>query len=294
MKISWLTIIIIGIAVSSVFLAFGFVHLYQPNMAAANVKKEYYEALRTEAEKADRIKARYENAQKIRDESALAWQKYVTEHTPGPTLASGGLDLSVNPWQLGIDVRKFRNAAQKAVNAQVKKGGIVVINGPRVPFPEDNSTATLANYFNYPPFEYPIVIWELGTVTVQGTYKQICDNMRAWANMKGYLAVASNLNLSGTSPQLTGTYNLVVVGFMRGNKFFGGVNEGGGASTASGAAGGGRIGGPMMPGGMSTGGGMPGGPGGIPVPGGIPGGPGGGRGSSIGGPPPGVAGAPAR
>lgn len=243
MKISWLTIIIIGIAISSVFLAFGFLHLYQPNMAEANNKKEYYQALLAEAQKADRVKARYEKAQKIRDESAAAWQKYVTEHTPGPTLASGGIDLSVNPWQLGIDVNKFRNVAQKAVNAQVKKGGVTVINGPRIPFPEDNSTATLANYFNYPPFEYPIVIWELGTVTVQGTYKQICDNMRAWANMKNYLAVASNLSLTGTSPQLTGTYNLILVGFMRGQKFFGGVNEGQAASTAGG------MGSPMMGGG---------------------------------------------
>jgi len=234
MKISWLTIIIIGVAISSVFLAFGFIHLYQPNMAEANNKKEYYEALLAEAQKADRVKARYEKAQKIRDESAAAWQKYVREHTPGPTLASGGIDLSVNPWQLGIDVRKFRDSAQRAVNAQVKKGGVTVINGPRIPFPEDNSTATLANYFNYPPFEYPIVIWELGTVTVRGTYKQICDNMRAWANMKGYLAVASNLSLTGTSPQLTGTYNLVLVGFIRGQKFFGGVNEGQQGSTTGG------------------------------------------------------------
>lgn len=281
MKISWLTIIIIGIAVSSVFLAFGFIHLYQPNMAAANIKKEYYEALKTEAEKSDRVKSRYENAQKIRDESDVAWKKYVAEHTPGPTLASKGIDLSVNPWQLGIDVRKFRNAAQQAVNAQVKKGGVVVINGPRIPFPEDNSTATLANYFNYPPFEYPIVIWELGTVTVQGNYSQICDNMRAWSTMKGYLAVASNLNLSGTSPQLTGTYNLVVVGFIRGNKFFGGVNEGQGASTGStgsaGSPGSGMM--PGMPPGLGRGGGGPMGLQGAPP-----------MGGSMGGPPPGIAG----
>lgn len=261
MKISWLTIIIIGIAISSVFLAYGFIHLYQPNMAEANNKKEYYEALLAEARKSEQVKKRYENAQKIRDESAAAWQRYVANHTPGPTLASGGIDLSVNPWQLAIDVRKFRNSAQKAVNEQVKKGGVLVINGPRIPFPEENSTAILANYFNFPPFDYPIVIWELGTVTVQGTYKQICDNVRAWSNMKGYLAVASNLSLTGTSPQLTGTYNLVLVGFIRGNKFFGGVNEGQAPTTAGGAAGG-LMGGPMMggPRGLSSAPPMGGGP----------------------------------
>lgn len=250
MKISWLTIIIIGIAVSAVFLSYGFIHLYQPNMQEANNKKEYYEALLTEARKSDRVKARYENAQKIREESAAAWQRYVKENTPGTTLKTGGIDLSMNPWKLGNEVRKFRNSAQMAVNAQVKKGGVVVISGPRIPFPEDNSTATLANYFNYPPFDYPIVIWELGNVTVQGTYKQITDNVRAWANMKGYLAEVSELSISGTSPQLTGTYKLIVVGFMRGTKFFGGVNEGQVAASTPGM--GGAPGGPSAKGGFSV------------------------------------------
>jgi hypothetical protein len=133
------------------------------------------------------------------------------------------------------------------LNAQLKKGGVKVISGPEIPFPDESSTTLLASYFNFPPSKYPVVIWELGTVTVQGSYKQITANMRAWANFKGYLAVADGLALTGTSPNLTGTYNLVVVGFLRGNKFFGDVNDGGGAAGA--AAGAAKAGGPMAAGG---------------------------------------------
>ena len=44
---------------------------------------------------------------------------------------------------------------------------------------------------------------------------QIMANVRAYKSMPRYLAVADGLAISGTSPNLTGTYNLSIVGFIR-------------------------------------------------------------------------------
>lgn len=206
----------------------------------------------------------------MRDQEAAAWQVFVAQNTPPSSVAQGGIDLSVDPWQLAIDAPKFRDSAQRQINAQLRKGGVKVIAGPEVPAPDANSTALLASYFNFGQFTYPIVIWELGTVQVSGTYKQITENVRAWSHMKGFLAVVDGLSITGTGTPLTGTYNLVVVGYLKGRNFFGGVNDAGvtAASTGGGLAGG-RLGGMKPAGGMSPAG-APGGGGMSPM--GAPGG----------------------
>ena len=85
------------------------------------------------------------------------------------------------------------------------------------------------------------------------------DNVRAYKTMPHYLAVADGLRIDGTSPNLTGTYNLTIVGFIRAKKIAPAVNEGAAAAATGGFGGtGGFPGGPGGPGGF----GGPGGPGG--------------------------------
>lgn len=103
---------------------------------------------------------------------------------------------------------------QKMLNQQVKAGGIRVISGPTIPPPPGDPTQILLSYFNYPGLP-PVVIFDLGTVTVQGTYQQITDNIEAWSNMPHFLAVADGLKLQGTSPILTATYQVSIVGFLQ-------------------------------------------------------------------------------
>ena len=137
----------------------------------------------------------------------------------------------------------------------------------------DSSTPAnqlLASFFNYPAIPFPVVIFDFGTITVQGTYRQIMDHVRAYKNMPNYLAVTDGLRIDGTSPNLTGTYNLSIVGFIRAKKIAPAVNEGV-ASGSTGAAGGG-FGASGPPPGM--------GPGGI-GPGGVRGGGGGGGGPQM-------------
>jgi hypothetical protein len=280
MKISALSIIVLGLAIGLVVLSYGFFEKWVPNTTEAQYQRDYQQQLITEINKTKQAEQNFVQAEKMRDEKAAEWQAVVAAKTP-PLGLPNGINLSVDPWQLAIDAPKFRDSAQRQINAQLKVGGVKVISGPEVPAPEPNSTALLASYFNTATFGYPIVIWELGQVTVSGTYKQITANVRAWSHMKGFLAVTDGLAITGTDTPLTGTYNLVVVGYLKGSNFFGGVNEpavaASTAATGGGLAGmGGTKKGPMMPASMGGGTGMPpgmaGGAGGRPS---MPGGAGG-------------------
>ena len=181
--------------------------------------------------------------------------------------------MAVNPQQLVVDSRVFRDNVQLAMNEQVKAGGVKVIKGPDVPVLPDTDTAEtlLASFYNYPAVPYPVLIFDFGTVTVQGTYKQIIDNVRAFKSMKRYLAVTDGLAITGTSPNMTGTYNLSVVGFIRAKTITPEVKtiiagSGGSTSGGFGGLGGSMPGAPAGPGGGMPLGGPPGTAGGKPRP----------------------------
>ncbi|MFX9097315.1 hypothetical protein ABTN72_20145, partial [Acinetobacter baumannii] len=80
------------------------------------------------------------------------WNAIVATNTPPDRLAAGGIDMSVNPQQLVVDTRTFRDEIQRRVNEQVVQGGVKVLDGPIVPRinETDSSDAILAGFFNYP------------------------------------------------------------------------------------------------------------------------------------------------
>jgi hypothetical protein len=110
----------------------------------------------------------------------------------------------------------------------------------------------LASFYNYPAVAYPVVVKDLGVITVQGTIEQINENVRGWRRMPHYLAVADGLRITGTAPTLTGTYSLSIVGYIRAknNEIYPSI-----ASSALGAAG--ATAGATTPGGAFGGGAAP-------------------------------------
>lgn len=268
MKLGRFAILMLGIMVFVVAVAWGYFLFYMPNMKEVDLLKTNTEANNTEANKMTQAQNRVKKAKQMVDAKAAVWRAIVATRTPTTDIATGGIDLSVNPWQLSVDTPKFRDSIQRAVNVQVKKGGVKVITSPMVRMLDANLPVNqiLSSFYNYPALKFPVVIFDFGTITVQGTYKQITDNVRAYKDMPHYLAVTDGLRIDGTSPNLTGTYNLTVVGFIRTpKKVAPPVNEGAAASSAG------------MGGGFPGAGGRP------------PGVPGGG---GFGGPPPGVPGGP--
>ena len=209
-----------GFAIAVVALSYGYFHHMQPNLAQAAVEQTYGEQLQQQASRLPAAKQRVALAQKMVEDVAAQWRAIVATKTPPATLREGGIDLAVNPYQMVMDARVYRNNLQRAVNKQLKRGGVLVLNGPQIPFPPDDPNTVLSGFFNYPALQYPVVVFDLGAITVQGTYNQIVQNMIAWRDMPNYLAVASGLTLNGTSPILTGTYTVSMVGFLRGKTLY--------------------------------------------------------------------------
>ncbi len=245
MKMGAFPVLAIGFALFLIFLGFGLKE-YIPNTEDAKLRSDVATQYEGEAAKLGAAKKRLETAKQIVQSKADEWQKVVAVRTPPESLPIG-LNMEKNAWQLTVDAQKFRDAVQTAINRQVKVGGVKVINGPAIPAPAESGSSIVANYFNYPAIPFPVVIFDLGTVTVQGTYQQITANVRSWATMPNYLTVADGLAFTGTSPVLTGTYNLTMVGYIRGKKIYPVVPEG--SASGTGATGGPPTGsgGPGLP-----------------------------------------------
>lgn len=265
MKLSPWTYIIIGISLGFMALSYAFFQQFMPNMTEVGYMTETRDKLRAEIDKLPQAEQRVQQALEDRAEIASQWQNIVERKTPPRTLAEGGIDLSRNRLQLTVDLPKFRNSLQAAVNRQARRGGVTVLQGLFVPTAPEHEAAVM-EFFNYPTtYPFPVVFVE-GTVMVRGTFQQIRNNITAWSDMPNYLAVVSGVQLDGTTPEITATYSVQVVGLIRATEISPDI-----PGMAVAAAPGGMPGMPpgMPPMGMPPGGGPP--PG-IAMP---PGGPGG-------------------
>ena len=262
MKLSQSTFIIIGICFCIVSLTFGWV-TWAPNMAEKKLRDDNFDLAQTEYGKNSAAHTRVKNAVKLVEAEGAKWQAIAAVKTPPPDLSSGGIDVTENGAQLIVDSRQFRNTVQTAVNKQVRKGGVKLVgDGPTILDPGQTASTILADYYNYPAIPFPVVIFDLGPITVQGTYEQITSNVRAWRWMPNYLAVADGLRIEGTSPHMTGSYSVSIVGYVHGSKLFTALPEVPGSSSTGGAGGGrGAIGGggsmPGIVGGPNKGRGKP-------------------------------------
>ena len=271
MKLSAWVIYIIGLAVAVIALSFGYFHQYAPNTAEAKLYNDRAAELEEQAALQKKAEKRVKDAVTLVNDSSLKWKQVVAKKTPATSVEAGGIDLAVNGWQLSVDTQKFARNVQRAVNKQIHQGGVKVLAGPTVTVPDVNAPVNglLASFYNYPAFPYPILILDLGQVTVEGTYAQILANVRSYSAMPRYLAMADGLSLTGTDDKLTGTYRIQVVGFIRGSLIYPNVPEGTAAAVTGGA--GGFGGGAGRPGAAAPGG-AAGGGGGRPQRGGLSGG----------------------
>jgi hypothetical protein len=277
MKIQPFTWIFVGLCLAAIALSFGYFQYYEPNMKQAEFFRANTELLNAEANKQKQAEKRVADATAEVQRLAGEWQTVVATKTPPQDVNRGGINLAVNRYNLTVDSLKFRDSVQRAINSRLRVGGVTVISGPTVPAPTDDPGSIVETYYNYPGVSYPVAIFDLGQIEVRGTFDQITANVRQWSNMPGYLAVVDGLALTGTSPVLTGTYNLTIVAYVRGKSIAPPITAVGGGAITAGAPGGA----PGMPPGMPPGamrGGMPGMPpgatrGGMPgMPGGQPGG----------------------
>ncbi len=254
MKLSSLTIIWIGIAAGLCFLMFAFFQYWQPNTAEAAAYLKHRDDLHAEVEKRQTLVKNREKAQKEADEVRVKWLGILAGRTPDSALPRG-IDTTVNPYQLTVNTRKFKDEIQRAVNTQLMRGGVKILGtGPAIPEPDDAPGPLLASFYNYPAIPFPVLIFDLGTIRIQGTWNQIMDHVHAWRTMPHYMAVVNGLNIQGTSPALTASYQLSIIGYLReksvhavvpGEASASGSSSGGGGGATAGRPSGGVPGGPI-------------------------------------------------
>lgn len=218
MKLSGWVWIVLGLCLGLSALAFVFIQIYMPYEQAVGYNNTYRDQLTAQANKQRAAEQRVQTAMDLVNQKAQEWNAVVLTKTPPSSLASGGINFNVNAYQLAVDAVKYRNNVQRAVNYQSKRGGVKVISLPSVPEPPEDPAELVANYFNYQNFGFPVVYYELSPIVVEGTYEQIKANVKAWSSMPRYLAVADGLTIAGTSPKLTGTYNVVILGYLQGSQ----------------------------------------------------------------------------
>ncbi|MBS1708880.1 MAG: hypothetical protein JSS65_09190 [Armatimonadetes bacterium] len=236
MKLSPIVWLWVGVAVAVTALSYGYFWHFQPNSSEAKMVREAAAAYEAEGAKLPQAKKRCENAEAEVRRIGSEWQAIVGEHTPPMSVEQGGISLAVDRYHLTVDSLKFRDSVQAAVNAQVKKGGVKVIQGPTIPHPPTEPDQIVEDYYNMRGFKFPACVFDLGTVTVTGTWDQIKANIESWSSMPDYLAVADGLAVNGTSPNLTATYNVTVVAYIRGEKIAPPIGAAAAATPAAGGA----------------------------------------------------------
>lgn len=239
MKISAWAILLVGFCVAAVALSYSYFKIYSPNQV--DIANHVVRADQLQAVIALRPKAeqRVRQAQEVVAQRENRWNQIVATKTAPPRLSQGGINLAVNAYQLPMDVRTYRDNLQLLINRRMLIGGVTVVGtGPEVPMIPQEARAILSGFFNYPAIPFPVVILDLGTITVQGTYDQIIRHVKAWKDLPNYLAVTTGLNFTGTSPILTARYQVSLVGYIKGDVVYP-VPPGGGSAAPAPAGGGG-------------------------------------------------------
>ena len=180
--------------------------------------------------------------QKVYD-AQLQWKQVASLKTP----SAGRINLTPHRYQLTVNTRNWHGTVEKDLRDWIRKSGVRVLapinefgTGPFVPFPTDRPNELVNFYFNYPALPFPVCVWDLGEITVEGTLDQILSHVRSWNNIPGYIALARGLAITGSGNRLRGTYGLTVVAYVNTEFVFGGNLDQGGIpdmSTASGQGG---------------------------------------------------------
>lgn len=190
-----------------------------------------------------RVQERVRKALEKVHQAQVQWKQIAATRTP----SMGRINLAVNRWQLTVNARRWHPTVERDLRRWILRSGVRVIApvqdgqiGPFVPYPTENPNELVEFYFNYPALPFPVCVWDLGEITVEGTFDQILNHVRSWSRIPGYVACARGLAITGTGSRLKGTYNLIVVAFINTPSIYGGTGDRGAVPDLSTAASGGE------------------------------------------------------
>jgi hypothetical protein len=233
-RLSALTFVIVGVVLMAmIFAGFWFLKI-NPEREEIHYYADKSLELDsiTSQDSQSRAVERVRNAmQQVRD-AEVEWKQVSSWRTP----PAGTFNLTPNRWQLVVNARRWHIKAEADLNRWIRRGGVTLVSPPRVlvPYPTDQPNDLVQFYFNYPALPFPVAIWDLGTVTVQGTWEQIMTNGRSWSQLPGYLVSVRGLSITGTGSRLQGTYGLTAVVYVNTEYVSGGPGENGGVPQLGG------------------------------------------------------------
>ena len=257
-KLSPLTYVVVGVVLAaSIFLGFWFMKIAPGRQEIAywsdhNAKLDEIISEPSKRAAAERVR---QALSMVRD-AETSWKLIAQRRTP----SSGQMNLVPHRWQNVVNARRWHGRVEADLRKWMSQSSVRLVDPPllMIPFPTDQPNQLVQYYFNYPAFPFPIGIWDLGTVTVEGTYDQITNHVRNWSNIPNYIASVRGLSLQGTGNRLRGTYGLTLIAYVNTEYISGGPGAGGTVPDLNGEGDSGTM--TRQGGGGPTGGGGGGGP----------------------------------
>jgi hypothetical protein len=249
MKRMTLAQIVAGGIVACILIGTGFYFLsIQPNSQALAIQQKHNADLQGVVAKMPMAEKRVQDA---KDEQALVtrgWADYIIRKSP-PTST---INLAQNRWKISTQYQTFITKLTLDVTNHIRKTGVTIQKGPGVPPTTDNPNILISDVFHFGKgLSYPCAVYPFKGIEVRGTFDKILKHFESWNKFPNYIALADGLKLSGTSPNLVGTYDLTVLVFPRGDSINGEqVNWLG--DSGQDQSGGGFAGGPGGPGGPAA------------------------------------------
>jgi hypothetical protein len=227
-KLSALTYIVVAAVLIAVTWAGFWLQKIGPDSTEIGYWQEQNEKLDTIISPASQKRAqnRVREALQKKYEAELNWKRVVEARTP----PESQINMIPHRWQVVVDARRWHGRVERDVNAWFRKTNVRLIDPlvVTVPYPTDRPNELIQYYFNYPAFPFPICIWDLGVITVEGSYERIMAHIRSWSRMPNYIASVRGLSLTGTGNSLRGTYGLTLLAYVNTKEVSGGPGANGG------------------------------------------------------------------
>jgi hypothetical protein len=205
--------ILAGGIVVSILIAVGFYFLMiKPDSAALDLQNQRNEELQAVVDSRSRAQERVDTANEEQRKVMREWARYIARKSPPKST----INLDQDRWRLTTQFRTFRTKLSDDLASFMRKSGVEVLAPPTVPDFGDNPNKLVTDYFHYGTLKFPCAVLSCGTVSVRGTFERILRHVERWNDLPNYIALADGLTLQGTSPNLIGTYNLLVIVYPRG------------------------------------------------------------------------------
>lgn len=212
-RMSLAQIIAAGI-VLAVLIGVGFWWLsIAPNKQALEYQTQHNDQLQTIVDQLPAAQRRVAEAEQEKQNVTAAWAQYILRKSPPQSL----INLAQNRWRLSTQFQTvFVPKLRAALVSHIAASKVRMLKGPGLPGTPDDPNQIVELYFMYPTMPYPVAFFPCGQIQVQGNFNQILAHVQSWNNLPNYIALTDGLVLQGTSPNLTGTYNLWLLVYPRG------------------------------------------------------------------------------